>query len=209
MIARVSGITRKSFGTPRLLDIAHRKDAKMAPYKSSRLALIPTEVTPLPTPSQSQSPSPPPSPRPAAAAVTASSSKSTKTTRSSATPVSHGFVALQVLLSSGSVPGLQETTQHIYLRRQDAAATATAAAGDASDNAEDAPSIAVAAGCSIFAVNLPHGSTTAAVKHGIEALLHARAGAARAAAARSASGKGKQKEISEGAATAFNESTLR
>lgn len=166
----------------------------------ARSRLIPTEATPVSsraaTPEQS--------------ATTATTSKTSKvravepSTIAAAAPrkpnkarpsqVANGFIALPVALES-SIPGLQNVTQHIYLRRK---------TESGNEDATQQPASSTSTGSSnsnntIFAVNLPYGSTEAIIKQGIEDLIKARTGSVDGNnSTATGKGKGKASDLSNG-----------
>lgn len=155
----------------------------------ARSRLIPTQATPIPSPSGT------PPPAALKSAAKASFDISSKSTVNKSLPsisrkikpavVSNGFVALPVALDTG-VPGLDVITQHLYLRRK--AETSVAEPSTSSGGTEQEYSMT--ASRTVFAVNLPHGSTEQDVKSCFEALVKARA----AVLLSSEKAKGKAKE---------------
>ncbi|KAK9897013.1 hypothetical protein P389DRAFT_209575 [Cystobasidium minutum MCA 4210] len=156
------------------------------------LRLIPTEATPVSsraaTPEQQPAKKLVKTGRTANASVSAAAVPA-KPAKARATPVANGFIALPVALQP-SVPGLEGLTQYIYLRRK----------VDSVDNANDfdqstSSATASTSAHTIFAVNLPHGSTEANIKEGIQAIVKARSSSTSGAQEK---GKGKASDLGFG-----------
>lgn len=134
----------------------------------ARSRLIPTEATPVSSRAATPEPAAKVSKPARIASTFASVAAPLKAVKARPAQVANGFLALPVALTP-SVPGLEGVTQHIYLRRKVDTA-------DNADNHEQSTSTASAStsAYTIFAVNLPYGSTEASIKEGIQDIVKAR-----------------------------------
>ena len=110
-----------------------------------------------------------------------STSKTTPSSRVKAIQANNGFLAIPVKLSA--IPGLPDSTQYVYIRRKQVEDDVE---GEGESESEK----------TLFAVNLPYGSSEQSIKLGFQTLLEARA-ASIVSASGPKSGKGKTRETKE------------
>lgn len=165
----------------------------------ARSRLIPTEATPVSSRANTPEPSKKTSTtlRASKAAATTSSVKTqdplvvnAKVPKARPSQVANGFIALPVALLP-KVPGLQGVTQHIYIRRK-----VDSTPGEEEAAEQSTSSISASKSTNVlFAVNLPHGTTEASIKQGIEGLIKARSSNISTSPEK---GKGKASDLSNG-----------